>query len=469
MNDILEKNRINLISSYQSKSLIVKGFPVTLNIESTNLCNLNCTMCPRRFMTRKVGMMDFTLFKKIIDESCGFVELVRLHLFGEPLLHKGIVDMINYAENSGIRTVVSTNATMLDERISQEILVSELSFLVLSLDAAKKDTYEKVRASRDFDKVISNIEKFLVKVSEQKSLKIIVAIQMIRMLNNKREEELFIKRWLGKKNVHIFFKDFNDWAGQIEEISRLGQTSSLILDQNKSHCFNLWSSLSIYWDGTVVPCCYDYDGSYLLGNVNNQTLFSIWNNEKMEKIRNAHTCYAQNQIKLCSKCNIWRCKISPEESLSPFYQKNLVAKTFTTNITSEYVNLQNLSLIVNTEEHSLGQGWHDIENWPPIVRWTKKEAYIYFNIKKLSKLNIKMLSSYSDITELYICLNNNLFRKLLLKKSKWNLFRFDIPESEIGKKIEISIRLDKSWVPREILKTQDDRELGVAVSELWIE
>src|SRR5947199_1620778 len=106
-----EVNRLNLGKSYVERRQFVAAMPARLIIESTSVCNLKCIMCPYPIMGRKNQHMSFDLYRKIIEEAAGTVEFVWLHLFGEPLLNPNIYKMIDLAENAGIRTGLSTNAT----------------------------------------------------------------------------------------------------------------------------------------------------------------------------------------------------------------------------------------------------------------------------------------------------------------------------------------------------------------------
>ena len=93
-----------------------------IHIEPTNHCNLGCIMCPQpREMQRVKGMMNFDLYKSIIDELKDTpAEFVYLHQFGESLLHK-ITDMVDYASENGLQVGMSTNGTLLNEKISERI------------------------------------------------------------------------------------------------------------------------------------------------------------------------------------------------------------------------------------------------------------------------------------------------------------------------------------------------------------
>ena len=87
------------------KNNIIEEFPIHLDIEINSTCNLRCIMCFQSSEKSRPepGYMDFSVFKKIIDEGviyglCSIKPTFR----GEPLLHPKIVDMVKYAKNKGI-------------------------------------------------------------------------------------------------------------------------------------------------------------------------------------------------------------------------------------------------------------------------------------------------------------------------------------------------------------------------------
>ena len=141
--------------AYEEKDVL--PFPPYLILEPTNVCNLQCPFCPRDLTekSRGLGFMEFDIYKKIIDEAIeNNVYGVTLYMLGEPMLHSKIVDMINYAKQAGIPAVnLSTAATTNN---LDELLETELDDLILSIDGASKEMYEKMRVGGTFEKTISN-------------------------------------------------------------------------------------------------------------------------------------------------------------------------------------------------------------------------------------------------------------------------------------------------------------------------
>ena len=79
-------------------------WPDIVQIESTNLCNAKCVFCPRDEMHRRQGVMDFDLFRKVVDECAALgITHVRVHNYGEPFLDKQLVEKVRYAKSQGHR------------------------------------------------------------------------------------------------------------------------------------------------------------------------------------------------------------------------------------------------------------------------------------------------------------------------------------------------------------------------------
>lgn len=134
--------------------------PPKLIIENTNRCNAVCIMCLYIKMIRKKGVMSFELFKKTVDEYATSTLTKRLQMnnIGEPLLDSSIIRKIRYAKEKGIDQVFFfTNGSILDGKISEELIDSWLDYMIISLDGITKETYEKVRVNLKFGEVINNI------------------------------------------------------------------------------------------------------------------------------------------------------------------------------------------------------------------------------------------------------------------------------------------------------------------------
>lgn len=282
-------------------------FPPKLIIENTNICNAACVMCPYKKMTRKKGVMSFELFKKIIDEYSSSTHTKRLQMnnMGEPLIDPLIVRKIKYAKEKGIEQVFFfTNGSLLDKQLTEKLIDSGLDYMIISLDGITKETYEKVRKNLKFEEVINNIENFMILRRERRADRPKIELHITLLNENRSDEKEFVKKM---KNMadYVSVTYAHDWAGQQEakNIEYIQKSHQLKL----APCSNLWSELTILWDGRVALCCIDYEGKVILGDVNRESLQNIWKCEKLRMIREYHLKRQFDQIELCKKCSehIW--------------------------------------------------------------------------------------------------------------------------------------------------------------------
>src|SRR5438067_13177399 len=99
------------------------------------------------------------------------------------MIHPQIFEMISITRDAGVRTGMSTNATLLDDRRADLLLDCGLDYLIFAFDGATKETYEKYRVGAVFEKTRENILNFLQKNLQRKS-RAHVVIQMILLKEN---------------------------------------------------------------------------------------------------------------------------------------------------------------------------------------------------------------------------------------------------------------------------------------------
>ena len=124
----------------------VHGYPVTLTIESANVCNLACPFCftGAGEVSRAKTHFPMPLYKRTMDELGDYLFQLELHNWGEPLLNKNIPDLIQIATDKGVSTLISTNFSFpFSEERAEALVGSGLSILGVSLDGARQETYEQ--------------------------------------------------------------------------------------------------------------------------------------------------------------------------------------------------------------------------------------------------------------------------------------------------------------------------------------
>ena len=243
----------------------------SLIIEPTNTCNLRCTFCfVTDGMTRDGGFMDFDLFKKIIDD-CTDLEHLCMHNWGEPLLHKDIFRMIEYAKNKGVNYVVmNTNGTLLTDKMINRIVNSKLDIIRFSIDGSA-ETFKRVRGV-ELENIEKNIKKLkIIKEKKRPGLKMGVVFTVEE--DTERDAEEYINHW-----------------EKIVDHVRL--QPKLITSPRTEVCpepFGKdYGKLVVLWDGRVIPCCVDYNANLMIGNIQNDTIPNLWKSEKLNILREQH-------------------------------------------------------------------------------------------------------------------------------------------------------------------------------------
>lgn len=317
MMDGYVKGTLTCLSSHYIKSNINADFPLVLNIEPTNDCNLRCYICPRNKSKRKTGYMDFNFFTGIIDECKKYnkLKMINFHKDGESLLHPRIFDMIRYTADSQIAQTLhlNTNALELDNESAEKFILSGIDDVTMSVDAARKETFLQLKGFDLLDKVEFNI-RHILELKRKKNLKKPFIRVKIMEFDKITEEEIheFISQW---KDVadDVQVTGIHSWSGAIKGLK--------VTDEIKSKripCILLWYLLAINWDGEVSACNVDWNLSAVVGNAKNSSLHDIWNGEKIKKLRMAELMDNHEFAEVCKECIVWA---SGEDMTDYFIQR----------------------------------------------------------------------------------------------------------------------------------------------------
>ena len=283
-------NRIMLVKSWIMKDIRVKGMPNLYEIEVTNRCNLRCIMCKRHLSERRDDDLTFESFKTIADQAEEYCELMTMHVGGESFLNMEIFEMFDYAKKVGIPIWVSTNGTTLVESVRKKILNSPLNGLVISIDGASKETYEKIRIGSNYDKVVENVFALLKLAKDMKS-KLFITIQMVVQDFNQHEVNEFVAQW-SAYNVNVLYKPVRNWYA----------ASFADLLYPNIICDRPWYQLIVRSDGTITLCPSDIELRNPLGNIKKDRISDIWNSEKMVRFREK-VLLGKKTYEFCSRCD----------------------------------------------------------------------------------------------------------------------------------------------------------------------
>jgi hypothetical protein len=131
-------------------------------------------------------------------------------------------------------------------------------------------------------------------------------------------------------------------------------------------------------------------------------------------------------------------------------------------------------LVMGENDHrQCGPGWHDLEVWPPKVRWTKTEAIAYLNLNCRSKLYIEALTHSPGISHPStigrVDVNGMTVGRFCLEGGGWRQLEFPLYLPGSPQVAEIKIVVDNPWIPSAISSIPDNRKLGIAVRRIWVD
>ena len=290
------------------------GLPMALAFEPTTSCNLRCPECPSglRSFTRPTGMMPAELFRRTIDEVASRLWYLIFYFQGEPYLHPEFLDLVQYAAAKGIYTATSTNAHYLTDQNARRTVESGLDRLIISLDGTTQEVYQQYRVGGKLDKVLAGTRNVLKWRKELKSSTPRVVFQFLVVRPNEHQigEARQLARALGVDDVWFKTAQIYDYQHgsplipTIDYYSRYqnnGNGTYGLKNRLLNHCWKMWHSCVITWDGLVVPCCFDKDAEYRLGDLKTQTFRQLWRGEKYRRFR-ATLLKGRDQIEMCRNC-----------------------------------------------------------------------------------------------------------------------------------------------------------------------
>lgn len=293
--------------------------PAYVQLQTINACQAACTMCPYDTYSKvfQRGRMEDWLFDKVTAEIAEHPEIGAFvpMLQNEPLLDKVLFDRLRrFRQLVGDRVEVElvTNGVLLTDQAVENIRDVKLDVLDISLDALKKETYEKIRIGLDFDQVIAGVERVIA--ADLPHTKIFV--RLVRQRDNVHEIRDFARRWRAR-GVGVFIYSAHDRAGSVNKfVERISIPPSAQPVMHKlerrasklwfGHCPVPFSVASILHNGDVLMCVHDWARKDIIGNVRDATLIELWNGDRMREIRSLVSERRYGEVPACRDCGLWK-------------------------------------------------------------------------------------------------------------------------------------------------------------------
>ena len=241
-------------------------------IEITNKCNLKCSFCspvkkPRKEMTKEE-------FEQILLKMKEYTDYIYLHVKGEPLLNKDIIDFIHLAAQYNLKVNLTTNGTLFPKLAKQLGECENLNKINFSLHSENnipnycEKIFDSIKYLSPKTTVIYRLWTLNNNQLDEKSTQIVERIKSYYNLSTETVEK--IKR---ENNIKILSTIYVDKAN-------LFTWPEITNYKSNGYCYALKTQIAILVDGTVVPCCLDANGIISLGNIYEKNLSEIINSKR---------------------------------------------------------------------------------------------------------------------------------------------------------------------------------------------
>jgi len=289
-----------------------------LHIEVTNVCNFKCEFCPDAIMTRRRGHMDWALLTQILDQvaTTRLARIITFHLMGEPLIYPHVFDGIRVAVDRDLRLHLTTNGStfhLFPTHIDQ-LVRSRIPKVTISLQTPDSHTFDlrgaPPRLSSDayFDGITDYVQANLrdrqsptrihIKFLDTTPHPFLVPHKPIAVMAGKGQMQAELMAWA--KRLLEGSSEAPSLAALEQAIARhqpgrwqlIPLHPKLVLETfpldswgnveaetvtpaRWGYCNGASQQAGILQDGTVVPCCKDFEGQIPLGNVRDRPLADI--------------------------------------------------------------------------------------------------------------------------------------------------------------------------------------------------
>ena len=270
-------------------------------VEITNVCNLNCRMCPNNKRLKQTMSVD--LFAHILKEICGYTGHLYLHVTGEPLLHPQLEALLTLTDQYGLQVNVVTNGTLIHQAgrlLLRHRSVRQIHFSVHSIwESGRQDEMETYlqRLFQFADEARQNDRPWIAyrvwtnggKIQDAAVSSIIAHYGTSHVTGNAQRIPL-------ATGVFLNFDTEFQWpdASKIPTLDPMQQ-------KQPKFCYGMRTQCAILTDGTVVPCCLDSEGTIALGNIQKQNFVEIISCDRAKRLYQGFTAHTALEP-LCQTC-----------------------------------------------------------------------------------------------------------------------------------------------------------------------
>jgi MoaA/NifB/PqqE/SkfB family radical SAM enzyme len=286
---------------------VLHSHPFYLRVNVSEICNLRCPGCSARHVAEPNGadssaIMSFDLFRKAVNDFLPFALKVNLYDEGEPLLSPGVFRMVRYLSQHRIGACISSHFSLpLSDDRMEELVCCGLEHLIVAVDGATQETYERYRVGGRLDLVLANLRRLIALQRALPRAPLRVEMQFLRFDYNRHEEPAAL----------ALAKEIGVWRfAIIEGSSPQGWQGTDFLggeeERRRRGCYQTWVGAHISADGALSACDYGEDhGAEPLGWAWDYRARSLRNHPRLVALRRSFGRGGPRLEAVCKTCSLY--------------------------------------------------------------------------------------------------------------------------------------------------------------------
>lgn len=308
--------------SYGFYDRLKAEFPSQIIVDATEVCNLACIHCPHPEFKKSghyhARYLSTELNTKLVNEvrahGQGHTQYIRYTSNGEPLVHPGIYDMLDYSvRHSGVLVTLTTNGTILKEERIEKLLASGLHIIDVSIDALREETYAKIRVNGKLGVTRQNVLK-LLELRERAKARTRIVVSFVEQPQNAGEAPEFESYWKARGVDYVVIRRLHSAAGGVPGIAaQLHERQSAV---TRTPCLYPWERILLNPNGELAFCPQDWTHGSAIADYRTATIKEVWQGPIYQKLREAHLRNNYRCHGFCGNCPDWQQTRWPGEGRS---------------------------------------------------------------------------------------------------------------------------------------------------------
>lgn len=289
--------------------------PVNVTWEVTFKCNLSCIHCLSDSGKKRQGELNTEQCRKVIDKLAS-MKVFQFNIGGgEPFMRPDFLDLMDYAHEKGMVTCISTNGTLISEKIAKR-LDKNLVYIQVSLDGASPESNDAIRGKGSFDNVVRALEHLKNRDIEVSINTVLTRLSFPELdsmvaLASAYDAKLRVSRFRPSGRGVTSWSDlnvdknqmleFSEWLSRHLNVSTGDSFFSVSTEERKSLGLNMCGACKLTCcispKGEIYPCAFLQHEDFYAGKLPGDDFRKIWDTSPVFE------SFRRLEIKSCESCH----------------------------------------------------------------------------------------------------------------------------------------------------------------------